>query len=115
MEEKKRQTYSKKLMTIYSIAIIIWITWSYMLATLGYTQIAQELSSNVVIVGVASILGYFGKSFFETREEEKNKLEREKMENASVPSTLIEEEEEDDDEDEEGEEDETVEKYIMEE
>lgn len=94
MNEKKKQTYSKKLMTTYSLFIIIWITWSYVLATLGYKEIAQDLSSNVVIVGVAAILGYFGKSFFETKEEEKMKLEWQKIEPILTSSTSIQEEEE---------------------
>ena len=92
MNEKKKQTYSKKLMTVYSIFIIIWITWSYVLATLGYKEIAQDLSSNVVIVGVAAILGYFGKSFFETKEEEKIKLEKEKLKFLVTPDTTEDEE-----------------------
>lgn len=94
MDEKKKQTYSKKLMTVYSLFIIIWITWSYVLATLGYKEIAQDLSSNVVIVGVAAILGYFGKSFFETKEEEKMKLEWQKIEPIVASSTSNQEEEE---------------------
>ena len=92
MNEKKKQTYSKKLMTVYSIFIIIWITWSYVLATLGYKEIAQDLSSNVVIVGVAAILGYFGKSFFETKEEEKIKLEKEKLKILVTPDSTEDEE-----------------------
>ena len=94
MNEKKKQTYSKKLMTVYSLFIIIWITWSYVLATLGYKEIAQDLSSNVVIVGVAAILGYFGKSFFETKEEEKMKLEWQKIEPIIASSTSNQEEDE---------------------
>lgn len=94
MNKKKKQTYSKKLMTVYSLFIIIWITWSYVLATLGYKEIAQDLSSNVVIVGVAAILGYFGKSFFETKEEEKMKLEWQKIKPILTSSTSIQEEDE---------------------
>ena len=55
----------------------------YILATLGYEEIAENLSVQVVIIGVASILGYFLKSFFETKEEEKIKLEREKINSLS--------------------------------
>ena len=70
-------------MIVYSIAIIIWITWSYILASLGYDMIAEQLSIQVVIIGVAAILGYLLKSFFETKEEEKIKLEREKINSLS--------------------------------
>ena len=81
--KNKKITYTKIMVTIYSIAIIVWITWSYILATLGYEEIAENLSVQVVIIGVASILGYFLKSFFETKEEEKIKLEREKINSLS--------------------------------
>ena len=43
---------------------------------MGQVEIAQDLSSQVVIVGIATVLGYMLKAFFETREEEKNKLQR---------------------------------------
>ena len=81
--KNKKITYTKIMVTIYSIAIIVWITWSYILATLGYNMIAEQLSIQVVIIGVAAILGYLLKSFFETKEEEKIKLEREKINSLS--------------------------------
>ena len=81
--KNKKTTYTKIMVTIYSIAIIVWITWSYILATLGYNMIAEQLSIQVVIIGVAAILGYLLKSFFETKEEEKIKLEREKINSLS--------------------------------
>ena len=81
--KNKKITYTKIMVTIYSIAVIVWITWSYILATLGYEEIAENLSVQVVVIGVASILGYFLKSFFETKEEEKIKLEREKINSLS--------------------------------
>lgn len=79
----RKFTFTKIMMIVYSIAIIVWITWSYILATLGYKEIAENLSVQVVVIGVASILGYFLKSFFETKEEEKIKLEREKINSSS--------------------------------
>ena len=48
---------------------------------MGQVEIAQDLSSQVVIVGIATVLGYMLKAFFETREEEKNKLQRELLNN----------------------------------
>ena len=79
----KKFTFTKIMMIVYSIAIIVWITWSYVLASLRFDMIAQELSIQVVIIGVAAILGYLLKSFFETKEEEKIKLEREKINSLS--------------------------------
>ena len=64
----------------------------YILATLGYEEIAENLSVQVVIIGVASILGYFLKSFFETKEEEKMKFEKEKLKNLVTPDSTENEE-----------------------
>lgn len=72
----KRFNFTKMIVMVYSVAFIIWISLSYALAFLDKTEIAQDLSSQVVIVGVAAILGYMLKAFFETREEEKIKLDR---------------------------------------
>lgn len=47
---------------------------SYLLAFLGREQIAEELSRTIVIEIVGVMLGYFGKSYFETRESEKVRL-----------------------------------------
>lgn len=74
-----KKTFTKIIVTIYSIFFVIWITLSYILAFLGRDEIAQDLSSQVVIVGIATVLGYMLKAFFETREEEKNKIERDIM------------------------------------
>lgn len=73
----KKFSFTKIIVISYSILFAIWVTLSYILAFLGHGEIAEDLSSQVVIVGVASILGYMLKAFFETREIEKNKLERE--------------------------------------
>ena len=90
--KNKKITYTKIMVTIYSIAIIVWITWSYILATLGYEEIVENLSVQVVIIGVASILGYFLKSFFETKEEEKIKFEKEKLKILATPDSTEDEE-----------------------
>lgn len=90
--KNKKTTYTKIITTIYSIAIIAWITWSYILATLGYNEIAENLSIQVVIIGVASILGYLLKSFFETKEEEKIKFEKEKLKFLVTPNITEDEE-----------------------
>lgn len=49
---------------------------TYVLAFLGREQIAETLSSDIchVIIGVG--LGYFLKSYFETKKEEEMKLQR---------------------------------------
>ena len=73
---KNKFTFTKIIVIIYSIFFVIWVSLSYVLAFLDRFEIAQELSSQVVIVGISAILGYMCKAFFETREEEKNKLQR---------------------------------------
>lgn len=73
----KKFTFSKILMIFFSLMVSIWITWSFVLASIGRDVIAEDLASQVVVIGLGAILGYFGKSFLETREEEKNKLDRE--------------------------------------
>ena len=75
--DNKKMTFTKIIVVVYSILFAAWVTLSYALAFVGSYEIAEELSSNVVTVGVAAILGYMLKSFFETRESEKIKLERE--------------------------------------
>ena len=90
--KNKKITYTKIIVTIYSIAVIVWITWSYILATLGYEEMPENLSVQVVVIGVASILGYFLKSFFETKEEEKMKFEKEKLKNLVTPDSTENEE-----------------------
>lgn len=75
--DKNKFTFTKIIVLVYSVFFMIWISLSYILAFVGSYEIAEELSSNVVTVGVAAILGYMLKSFFETKESEKIKLERE--------------------------------------
>ena len=50
---------------------------SYLLAFLGREQIAENLSSDITKVIIGTILGYLAKSFFETKEAEKVRLEEE--------------------------------------
>lgn len=79
----KKSTFTKKWVSRLLWFGCIWITLSYILAFRGAVQIAESLSSTVVSVMIATILGYLCKSFFETREEEKLKFEREKYQNES--------------------------------
>ena len=79
-----KKTFTKKMVIVLLFVFIVWITWSYVLASLGHDQIAEELSSQVVIVGVATILGYLCKAFLETNAEEKIKLEKEILKETGV-------------------------------
>ena len=92
-----RVNFTKLMVATYSIFVIVWVTWSYILASLGKEQIAEELSGNVVTVAIPLILGYFFKAYFETHSEEYNKLVRERWEHELKMAKLDEglEEEED--------------------
>lgn len=80
LTEAKKIQFSKKWLTIIMTCSIIWISFSYILAFMDKAEIAQELSDGIVKVVIATLIGYFLKSFFETREEEKNKLIYKEME-----------------------------------
>lgn len=73
---ENKRTYSKRMVKAIMYVALIDLQLTYILAFLGKEQIAETLSSDIctVIIGVG--LGYFLKSFFETREEEKMKLEK---------------------------------------
>ncbi len=71
---------------------VIDLQLSYMLAFLGREQIAETLSQTVVVEIIGVMLGYFGKSYFETREAEKIRL----LEDEVAPVQPVEEMEETD-------------------
>ena len=98
-KERKKIQYSKIIITVILIAGILFIQESYVLAYLGRTEIAEELSKYVTKVIIGTILGYFLKSYAETNSEKKSEL-AEKEFNAKysineVEDSVVEEEEED--------------------
>ena len=72
-----KKTFTKKWVDRLLWFGCIWISLSYVLAFLGMEQIAESLSETVATVIIATILGYLCKSYFETREEERMKYQRE--------------------------------------
>ena len=74
--KRKRNTYTKKLVKWILAISIFDLQLTYLLAFLGREQIAETFSSDICNVVIGTILGYLAKSFFETREEERIKLER---------------------------------------
>jgi len=74
-------TFTKRWVRNLLIMGCLWISASYILAYCGRDQIAESLSTTVATVIIATILGYLCKSFFETKEEQKNLLKREEMNN----------------------------------
>ncbi|KXL54427.1 hypothetical protein CLNEO_05330 [Anaerotignum neopropionicum] len=75
---KKKRTFSKQAVKWILIAALFDLQLSYLLAFLGREQIAETLSITVVTSLIGVMLGYFMKSFKETREEEKVRLLEEK-------------------------------------
>lgn len=79
MDNKKFAQYTKRFVTLITLCAVIWISWSYVLATMqflqtGMTQMLESLSSNVCSVIIGTALGYMVKSFVETYCEKKNEF-----------------------------------------
>ncbi len=81
MEKKRRRpkrsnfkTFTKKWVGRLMYIAVIDLQLSYLLAFLGREQIAEELSRTIVIEIIGVMLGYFWKSYIETRESEKVRL-----------------------------------------
>lgn len=71
-----KKTFTKKAVKAILVIALIDLQLTYILAFLGREQIAETLSGDICKVIIGTILGYLAKSFFETREEEKNKLQK---------------------------------------
>ena len=81
--ETVKNTFTKKWVNRLLWFGCICISMSYVLAFLGKEQIAESLSETVATVIIATIIPYFCKSFFETREEERLKYQREQNEKSA--------------------------------
>ena len=75
---RRKKSFSKKAVRWLLIIALFDLQLSYLLAFLGREQIAETLSITVVTEIIAVMLGYFMKSFKETKEEERIRLEEEK-------------------------------------
>lgn len=75
--KRKRNTYTKKLVKWILAISLIDLQLSYLLAFLGRVEIAENLSMTVVTAIIGTVITYCVKSFKETKEEEKLRLERE--------------------------------------
>lgn len=78
--KKKKYQMSKVLTGIILFVALVDLQLSYILAFMG-KEIAETLSVAVVTEIVAVILGYFIKSFNETKEAERIKLQNAKFQN----------------------------------
>lgn len=84
------KTFTKKWVGRLMYIAVIDLQLSYLLAFLGREQIAEELSRTIVLEIIGVMLGYFGKSYFETREQEKVRLQEDEV--APVQPVEMEEE-----------------------
>lgn len=71
-----KRTFTKRAVRVILFIALFDLQLTYVLAFLGREQIAETLSGDICQVVIGTILGYLAKSFFETREEERVKLER---------------------------------------
>ena len=81
MKKKKDAylTFTKRMVIIILGVSILWISLSYILAFMGKDYIAESLSSTIVQVDIATILGYLCKAYFETKEAERLRLQEKKF------------------------------------
>lgn len=79
LNDKYIKTFTKTWVSRLLWFGVIWITWSYVLATLGKTDIAESLSQTVAQVVIATLLGYLCKAFFETFSEKHNILKEKEL------------------------------------
>lgn len=83
-DKKKLMQFTKMAVTIILVAAIVWITWSYVLATIsvvmyGNSQPLESLSKQVCVTLLGTSLGYFVKAFFESYAEKKAQLDELKI------------------------------------
>lgn len=89
---KQKVQYSKIIISVILASSIIFIQQSYILAMMGREAIAEDLSKYITKVLIGTILGYFLKSYSETRSEKKDELNHRKIDaavslsNASNPT-----------------------------
>ena len=74
MRRKRRWTFTKKIVSILLVIAVIDLQLTYILAFMGMTETLQETSGKLITEILGVVFVYCVKSFFETREEEKNKL-----------------------------------------
>lgn len=70
---ENKRTFTKRMMKAILYVALVDLQFSYVLAFLGKEQIAEQLSGDICHTIIGVCLGYFMKSYFETKEEERNK------------------------------------------
>lgn len=93
MKPKRYNTYTKKAMTWILIVALIDMQFPFILAFLGKEQIAETMGGLIVTEIIGVFMAYCLKSFFETRESEKNRILEEHLKAESEDSESEEENE----------------------
>ena len=75
-------TFSQKLILLLLATSIIWVTWSYILATIGREPV-ESLAIAIVSTLILGLLAYFIKSF-----GEKNSRNKYKVDECGIPYAL---------------------------
>lgn len=86
MKNSKNTTYTKRMMNGIVTAALIDMQFPFILALLGRDQIAETMGGLIVTELIGVFLVYCLKSFFETRESEKNRILEKQMELESSES-----------------------------
>ena len=86
MKNNTNTTYTKKMMNRIVAAALIDMQFPFVLALLGRDQIAETMGGLIVTEIIGVFLVYCLKSFFETRESEKNRILEKQMELESSES-----------------------------
>ena len=71
---KKTLSYSQKLLLVLIFAAMAWVTWSYVLASLGKDPV-ENLAIAIVSTLIIALLAYFIKSFGEKNSRNKYKVD----------------------------------------
>lgn len=74
MDKSKKLTFSQKLLLVLLSISAIWVTWSYILATIGKEPI-ENLAIAIVSTLILGLLAYFIKSFGEKNSRNKYKVD----------------------------------------
>ena len=78
VEVKKSLSYSQKLLLVLICVSTAWVTWSYVLASLGKDPV-ENLAIAIVSTLILGLLAYFIKSFGEKNSRNKYKVDENGM------------------------------------
>lgn len=73
MNQNKKLTFSQKLLLGLLSISAVWVTWSYILATIGREPV-ENLAIAIVSTLILGLLAYFIKSFGEKNSRNKYKI-----------------------------------------